>query len=139
MVICPVQTEVHVTLCPATAKSEFVQFISLFDPTGGRVQVFAAQTLCVCGGMGMDMPPMVIEDWEVVSHKSPLAADGWAASSGSRPNNTKALAAIRIADRKGMAVSFFVSIWTGRFGIITDTGFQVVTRRDRQNPGSWSG
>jgi hypothetical protein len=79
----------------------------------------------------MDMPPMVIEDWEVVSKKSPLAADGWAASSGSRPNNTKALAAIRIADREDIAVSFFVSIWTGRFGIITDTGFQDVTRRDR--------
>ncbi len=71
------------TFCPATAKSEFVHFISLLDSTGGRVQVFAAQTLCVCGGMGMDVPPMVTEDCEVMSHKSLLAADGWAASSGS--------------------------------------------------------
>jgi hypothetical protein len=110
IVISPAQTEVHVTFCPATAKSEFVHFISLPDSTGGRVQVLAAQTLCVCGGMGMAVPPMVIEDCEVVSHRSPLAADGWAASSGSRLTNTKALAtkapaAILSAHREDMAVS----------------------------------
>jgi len=78
--------------------------MSLFDATGGRVQVFSAHTLCVCGGMGMDMPPMVIEDWEVVSHKSPLPAV-WAATPDSRPSNTKAPAAIRNEDREDMAVS----------------------------------
>jgi len=116
--VCPVQTEVHVTLGPAMAKSEFVQFWSLLDATGGRFQVFAAQTLCVCGGIGMDMPPMVIEDCDVDSHKSPLPAGAWAAADGSRLDRTKALAANRIADRKDMTVSLFVSILSGRFGII---------------------
>jgi hypothetical protein len=54
------------------AKSEVVQFWSGFDATGGRVQSFAAQTFCVCGGIGIDMPPILMEDWEVDSHKSPL-------------------------------------------------------------------
>jgi hypothetical protein len=99
-----VQTEVHVTLGPAIAKSEVVQFWSWFDATGGRFQVFEAQTLCVCGGIGMVMPPMVIEDCDVDSHKSPLA-DVWAANGGTKPSNTRAPAANRIAHCEDMTVS----------------------------------
>jgi hypothetical protein len=93
------------------AKSEVLQFWSWFDATGGRVQVLAAQTLCVCGGIGMDMPPTFIEDWEVDSHKSPLPACACAAPGSNWHAKTKPLAAIRIAHLEDMSTSQWVGIF----------------------------
>jgi hypothetical protein len=87
------------------AKSEVVQFWSWPDATGGRFQVFAAQTRCVCGGIGMVMPPIFIDDWEVDSHKSPLPC-AWADSGGSKASHSRALIASRNVEREDMATPF---------------------------------